>query len=188
MKKLMVAAAIALAAVASQAASINWSASNIYQPGSTADKIASGNGLVYLFCTQEIASSAVVSALSSTETTLSEKTTFLGGNSIASTALTADGKIGKTSAWDKAAGDYTFYGVIFADNAVAENGKYVVTAVTSSYGWDNTSDTVVGLGNQKTLTQTAGNWSTVAASVPEPTSGLLMLLGFAGLALRRKQK
>ena len=30
----------------------------------------------------------------------------------------------------------------------------------------------------------AGQW----AAVPEPTSGLLMLLGMAGLALRRKQK
>ena len=34
-------------------------------------------------------------------------------------------------------------------------------------------------------TLTAGSWST--ASVPEPTSGLLLLLGMAGLALRRKR-
>lgn len=34
-------------------------------------------------------------------------------------------------------------------------------------------------------TLTAGSWSTV--SVPEPTSGLLLLLGMAGLALRRKR-
>lgn len=34
---------------------------------------------------------------------------------------------------------------------------------------------------------TAGDWSAVAP-IPEPTSGLLMLLGMAGLALRRKQK
>ena len=32
---------------------------------------------------------------------------------------------------------------------------------------------------------TAGNWTAVAA--PEPTSGLLMLLGMAGLALRRRR-
>ena len=34
---------------------------------------------------------------------------------------------------------------------------------------------------------TPGTWSAVAP-IPEPTSGLLMLLGMAGLALRRKQK
>ena len=33
--------------------------------------------------------------------------------------------------------------------------------------------------------ETAGNWTAVSA--PEPTSGLLLLLGMAGLALRRKQ-
>lgn len=32
----------------------------------------------------------------------------------------------------------------------------------------------------------ASNWSTMSA-VPEPTSGLLLLLGMAGLALRRKR-
>ncbi|MCR5413849.1 MAG: PEP-CTERM sorting domain-containing protein, partial [Kiritimatiellae bacterium] len=32
---------------------------------------------------------------------------------------------------------------------------------------------------------TAGNFKT--AAVPEPTSGLLMLLGVAGLALRRRR-
>ena len=188
MKKLMVAAAIALAAVASQAASINWSASNIYQPGSTADKIGAGSGLVFYFCAEEVASSAVAAALADTTTTLTEKTTYLGTKSLDSGALDVAGKIAHNTTWDKAAGDYTFYAVIFADDAVAEGGKYVVTATTSEIGWDNTSDTLVGLGNQKTLTQTASNWSTVAASVPEPTSGLLMLLGFAGLALRRKQK
>lgn len=38
------------------------------------------------------------------------------------------------------------------------------------------------------LTQDINNWSSVAAqSVPEPTSGLLLLLGMAGLALKRKR-
>jgi hypothetical protein len=33
-----------------------------------------------------------------------------------------------------------------------------------------------------------GTWNYTASAVPEPTSGLLLLLGVAGLALRRKQK
>ena len=34
---------------------------------------------------------------------------------------------------------------------------------------------------------TADKWSTATVSVPEPTSGLLLLLGVAGLALKRKR-
>lgn len=33
----------------------------------------------------------------------------------------------------------------------------------------------------------ASDWKTVSASVPEPTSGLLLLIGMAGLALKRKR-
>ena len=40
-------------------------------------------------------------------------------------------------------------------------------------------------GSQASITQSAGGWT--STSVPEPTSGLLMLLGMAGLALRRKR-
>jgi len=33
-----------------------------------------------------------------------------------------------------------------------------------------------------------GSWPASPAPIPEPTSGLLLLLGVAGLALKRKQK
>ena len=46
-----------------------------------------------------------------------------------------------------------------------------------------TGAATVNWGNQSTYTQTAGNW----AAVPEPTSALLMVLGIAGLALKRKR-
>ena len=48
--------------------------------------------------------------------------------------------------------------------------------VMSEYG-------MTRFGDQTSYTQGAGKWS----AVPEPTSGLLMLLGMAGLALRRKR-
>ena len=187
MKKLMLVAAIALAGVSANAAAVSWTASNIYQPGSTADKIAAGSGLVYYFCAEEVSTSTLLSTLASTETTLADKVSYLNAKSMDHAALDVAGKISHDTTWSKAAGSYTFYGVIFADTAVAENGKFVVTAVTSSIGWDNSADVIVGLGNQKTLTQDASNWSTVAASVPEPTSGLLLLLGMAGLALKRRR-
>ena len=48
-----------------------------------------------------------------------------------------------------------------------------------------TSSQSLKFGSQSTASQAAGAWTSV--NVPEPTSGLLMLLGMAGLALRRKR-
>ena len=46
-----------------------------------------------------------------------------------------------------------------------------------------TATTTVGFANMQSATQNASNW----AAVHEPTSGLLLLLGMAGLALKRKR-
>ena len=45
----------------------------------------------------------------------------------------------------------------------------------------------VGISNLPPLRLCRGNASFFAQSVPEPTSGLLLLLGVAGLALRRRR-
>ena len=67
------------------------------------------------------------------------------------------------------------------------DGKYEIVHAGSS-----TIETVVGMGTTTDLVAmkvetayTADRWQTVA--VPEPTSGLLLLLGMAGLALKRKR-
>ena len=68
--------------------------------------------------------------------------------------------------------------------AAGTNYKFSYTMETATA--DFTSTTVMGRG-QATSTPTlnftsGGSWT----AVPEPTSGLLMLLGVAGLALRRR--
>ena len=191
MKKIMIIAAAMLVGIVANAASINWTMSNAYQPGSTENRIASGSGLVYFFCAEDVTSASINSILSDTTTSLADKKNALAAQSIGSSAMTGAGRIATSTEWNKAAGSYTFYSLIFADNAVAEGGKYILTAATSPVGWDNSADTQVGLGNQKTLTQDLNNWSSVATQattdVPEPTSGLLLLVGVAGLALLRRR-
>ena len=193
MKKLMIAAAIVCAAAMSQAASIDWSSSNIYKYGSTSssptsDRMAAGTGLVYLFCSQDFAQSQVTEILSSTTTTAAEKNTALKAAAINDgVAMSAAGKAVGVDAWTADAGTYNYYMLIFNDNAVKDGGKYVMSALSADIGWDGANNSTVGFSTQKTLTTNAANWSTVATAVPEPTSGLLLLLGMAGLALRRRR-
>ena len=66
-------------------------------------------------------------------------------------------------------------------NSATADPSVIKTGVAAA-----TSTTSVAFGTMASATQNAANWTT--AAVPEPTSGLLLLLGVAGLALRRKQK
>ena len=71
---------------------------------------------------------------------------------------------------------YDFYFVI------EDNGKAFTSAVKPVKALD-VGTANIAFGNMQSATQNAGNW----AAVPEPTSGLLLLLGIAGLALKRKR-
>ena len=79
---------------------------------------------------------------------------------------------------DKVAGGnyYDFYFTI------VDNGK-TFTSPTVNAAAQATATANLTFGNMATATQNASNWQVV----PEPTSGLLLLLGVAGLALKRKR-
>lgn len=71
---------------------------------------------------------------------------------------------------------YSFY-------LVLTDGDKALTSATKSSPALDTGASLLNFGSMKNATQTASNWQTV----PEPTSGLLFLLGMAGLALKRKR-
>lgn len=74
--------------------------------------------------------------------------------------------------------DYDFFFTI------EDNGK-VFTSTTKNIGALATQTATINFANMASATQTESNW--VSSAVPEPTSGLMMILGMAGLALRRKR-
>ena len=83
------------------------------------------------------------------------------------------------------------YRAFIITDTVGDQEFYIANVAS---GTNNGTGTVLGASNLGTQwasttsgkSSTIGSW-TATAAVPEPTSGLLMLLGFAGLALRRKR-
>ena len=98
------------------------------------------------------------------------------------TATAANGTITATTS---EVGDYggttkNFY-ITFTDNG------NTFTSATKPVALPTTSTpATLGFGNMASQTQNADNWG--GGAVPEPTSGLLLLVGAGMLALRRKQK
>ena len=113
-------------------------------------------------------------------TTLASGTTTASG--VAQKAFTAD------SALVGGDGKMGAYFVIFSADE-----KNVYIGATSSVVADTSggqSDYSINLATSKVLRDNAGTTAYGSAgwyAVPEPTSGLLMLLGMAGLALKRKR-
>lgn len=191
MKKLMIAcAAVAMAAVA-HAASINWTISNVYSPSDSTAKVAANSMSAWLFVTANSTDvttiktttlAAVQAVLDSGDLTgLSSLAATHGVNSAAGMITGASGLPTNFSS-----GSLTAFAVVIdsTDLASAEHYFLVSDGATKSASFTSaTGVKMLAWGDQTSYTQGAGKWT---AAAPEPTSGLLLLLGMAGLALKRK--
>ena len=183
MKKLMLALAAGVLAVSANAASINWTATKGYlYDGGDSTKVTSGTAyLVLASYSQGDLVSAFAAANGDAATTLASITT-LGTGDIGSNAriATGTGSTTSTSAVD-------VYFVVFNDDKM-----YISGTATSEYDGLQQEHTVgfatMTASSKQTFQATDGysgaGWY---SAVPEPTSGLLLLLGVAGLALKRKR-
>ena len=108
----------------------------------------------------------------------------LSSESLASTAVANGALTAKTFDVDSAVADtsYDFYFVISTEY---DSKEVTFTSPTKAATASETGTVGISFGNMQSASTASGAWST--AAVPEPTSGLLMLLGIAGLALRRRR-
>ena len=185
MKKIMILAAVVCAAVATQAASFNWKTSatgKVYEAGTTT---LLGSATAYLFNADTLAQADLFTALvaGSDIATLGS----LDSASVSAGAIAAKTSVADYISIEAAAGTTvkTYMAIVSGDDFFISNLATVsakdVGVVTISF-------------NVKTASQAASMDSSAGyagagwyQTVPEPTSGLLLLLGMAGLALKRKQ-
>ena len=155
----MLAAAIAVG-FAANAASYKWTGANIY--GADATTKFTGTAEIYAYLSTATKADAV---------------------KVTDVAITA-GALNATYNWTDAVvgSTYNFYMVITDGDKVLDTSATTPAIIKAGVAQATTTQSVV-MGNMQSATQAAGNW----AAVPEPTSGLMLLLGVAGLALKRKR-
>ena len=187
MKKLMIALVATVFAAVANAASIQWGTSaDLQNPdGSPAD--GSGYVTMYLFSV-DAATYATLTA--GGESGVSAKVWETYGSSLASaTDSYVDDGMGQIMIADPntyGVGDTAYAATLLVYDEGSGATHYIGNAAAFTFAAD-ISDAVSEL--DTFIGGSAGSMSTAVtwAAVPEPTSGLLMLLGVAGLALRRKR-
>ena len=181
MKKLTICAAVAVLATTMHAATVGWS-----MAGATAYANNAYNFLV-------IGQNTVASIAAITEILDAGKgidTYAFGGGTIAANGTGMMSAVGSPKTLGS--GTYESFFVLFdSDSPVAGESKYVIISgaanLTKTIADTTATVTFVG-GNVASIVGDASNWKSYGTgTIPEPTSGLLLTLGVAALALRRKR-
>lgn len=188
MKKLMILAVVAVAAVASQAADIKWGARNIYIPVAS-DVTKDQSGIVPTTGAKFDASALAVSLF----WVEADGTTK---NSLGTLTTTGSGLIG-AKVLGNTSTDTALYEAMLAEGGTYKPTYYFEATYTTADGVYTYAGTAQATSAINTLPSSAitvtadftktGSWTYTANPVPEPTSGLLLLLGVAGFALRRRR-
>ena len=193
MKKLMIALAAVACATGVQAASVNWGAAVADPSDSTGNTEAAVGNVAYL-----LYSSTALSAIATSLDGTGVGATANNGATVVDTYTLTSADTG--GSWNFsteyiAANVNGYYQILMVDES---NNKF--GAVDQTFQVTGIDDTTApgevlynmdgSLGFDKFAGETgwSGTVSTGGGSggVPEPTSGLLLLLGVAGLALKRK--
>ena len=176
MKKLIVAAALIACAVSAQASKVTWGASAALD----ATKISSGTMYLMFASDAEKIDFTKLNGQTAFSLDMIKAAGFdgtLDSFAYSSSTLKKSGSTFNPTSTGYAGGTYNCYMFLLSD---ATGAEYM------AYG--GPVSVTLNAATSPTQTKTLSSFTYVQASqTPEPTSAMLLLLGFAGLALRRRR-
>ncbi len=180
MKKLIIAVAMLAMGVAANAATYKWQYEGYLNNGD-GEYGAINDTTAYLFNAATLSQSDLLSSFYAANGAID----LSAKGAVSSSSATVDGVTLSAAFEDSGTSNWTAY------FAIIDGGNlYISSEKEAAYAAVGTS--TIGFGDQDDFSNAtfAPNASYSGAgwyAVPEPTSGLLMLLGMAGLALRRRR-
>ena len=172
MKKLIVVATLTCASAFVQASTVNWGLS-----GSTVDTTKFASGTAYLICVDNLARPTLTAETAGEWYTANK-------DKIASSAFrsasVSNGTVYESEVIESPTGRKNYW--LFIDNNATDEADHFFAVSTTQKALNIQSGTM-----NQTAAWVGGTQMGTFAAVPEPTSGLLFLLGMAGLALKRKR-
>lgn len=181
MRKLMVMLAAVAMAASVHAASVSWSSVTMYNADGAKVKAAA---TLYVYLMDKDAYDGLTDIWGTYGADVKN-----GGSNAANAGGTKSSSLNSKASTSApngtAVANTTYYAAVITTYGTGDDMKYYAEKASVTTGDDGNATYQFGAGALDSATAAAGAWTT--ASVPEPTSGLLMLLGIAGLALRRRR-
>lgn len=181
MKKIILAVAIVCATAFAGAATVGWTHAGL-------GNYVGDSYYVFVIGQNGVADIATVTALLDAGEDFSSYVFGNGTVAANGTASVLAANSGKTLD----VGTYTAFTIVFNSAAptAGESQYLLVSGLANQTKAVEASTPSISFttGSLASLANNAANWKDYGAAVPEPTSAMLLVLGVAALALRRKQK